>query len=422
MSPDNAPNDPIQESSLPAEAYFDSVEQALEALRQGDLIIVADDADRENEGDLIGIAEHMTPESVNFMAQEGRGLICLAMSPELCDQLDLPDMVQKNTEAMQTAFTISIDAHPKYGVTTGISSSDRAKTIQVAVAPDTVPADLRRPGHIFPLRAKPGGVLQRVGHTEAAVDLAKLAGARPAGVICEILNPDGTMARRNELFKFAKKHRLKFITVAQLIAYRLDKEQMLELETEAKLPTRFGEFTVKAFRNRLDNSEHLAITMGELAAKDATPLIRVHSECLTGDLLASLRCDCGFQLHTALEKIAETGCGALIYLRQHEGRGIGLMNKLRAYELQDQGMDTVDANLKLGFPPDLRQYGIGAQIIVELGVTRFNLLTNNPRKIRGLDGYGLEIVERVPLITEPTQANEHYLKTKEARLGHLLHD
>lgn len=405
---------------------FDTIEDALVAIKRGEMVIVADDEDRENEGDLVCAAESITPDLINHMATYGRGLICLAMAPELCDKLDLHQMVSHNTEMLRTAFTVSVDAHPKYGVTTGISAADRAKTIQVAVANDAVPADLRRPGHIFPLRARPGGVLERVGQTEASVDLARLAGLKPAGVICEILNDDGTMARREDLFKFAQQHGLKFVTVAQLVAYRLSKERTVVRQSEAMLPTRFGEFRVIAYHNTLDDSEHLAIVKGELDAKlddslaDKPPLVRVHSECLTGDLLASLRCDCGFQLHAALEAIATYGKGAVVYLRKHEGRGIGLINKIKAYELQDHGQDTVEANLSLGFPADLRRYGVGAQILLDLGIREFNLLTNNPRKIKGLEGYGLKMLRRIPLQTPTTAENEGYLSTKASKLGHWL--
>jgi 3,4-dihydroxy 2-butanone 4-phosphate synthase / GTP cyclohydrolase II len=410
---------------------FDSVEKALGDLKAGRLIVVADDADRENEGDLVGIAELMSAESINFMALEGRGLICLTLTEDRCETLDLIPMVQRNTEMMQTAFTVSVDAHPRFGVTTGISAADRATTIQVAVNPTSTALDLVRPGHIFPLRAKAGGVLERVGHTEASVDLARLAGFQPAGVICEILKPDGTMARRDDLREFADRHGLTFITVAQLIAYRLRHERLVVQEAESKLPTAYGEFWVKGYRNTLDGSEHLALGVGNVCEEAMStetlkpshplgPLVRVHSECLTGDILASLRCDCGFQLHGALKQIAESGQGVLIYLRKHEGRGIGLLNKIKAYGLQDTGKDTVEANEALGFGADLRDYGTGAQILNALGVNRFRLLTNNPRKIRGLDGFGLEVTERVPLIVGENEANTHYLYTKQTRLGHWL--
>lgn len=400
---------------------FDTVKDALIAIRNGEMVIVADDEDRENEGDLVCAAEKVTPAIINFMAEKGRGLICLTLTGEHCERLQLHQMTFQNTESHQTAFTVSVDAHQKFGVTTGISAQDRATTIQVAVAPDAIPSDLRRPGHIFPLMARPGGVLERVGQTEASVDLARLAGLTPAGVICEILNSDGTMARRNELFAFAETHNLKFITVAQIIAYRLQQERTVKREAEAFLPTKFGDFKVVAFINTLDQSEHLALVKGDLGEEDGNlPLVRMHSECLTGDVLGSLRCDCGTQLETALEMIDAHGKGAVVYLRNHEGRGIGLTNKIKSYALQEKGMDTVQANLDLGFAPDLRHYGVGAQILLDLGVSAFKLLTNNPRKIRGLDGYGLDIVDRVAMPLCKTQHNESYLETKRLKLGHLM--
>lgn len=413
-------------SSDPNATQFNTVDEAIAAVQAGRAVIIADDDDRENEGDFVCAAETITPELINLMATHGRGLICLTMTEEDCDRLELFPMVSHNSDPLGTAFTVSIDAHSKFGVSTGISAHDRAKTIQVAIAHDSKPADLRRPGHIFPLRAKPGGVLQRVGHTEASVDLAKLAGLKPAGVICEILNEDGTMARRDQLMDIAKTHDIPFITVAQLIEYRLRAERMVERTAKATLPTLFGEFDVIGFKNTLDDSEHLALLYG-LDVDSTTPmptnktaLVRMHSECLTGDLLGSLRCDCGFQLHGALQQIAEHGAGVLVYMRKHEGRGIGLLNKIKAYALQDDGHDTVQANVELGFPADLRNYGVGAQILLDLGVTEFSLLTNNPRKIRGLDGYGLSIVDRVPIITGQNPANERYLATKADKLGHLL--
>ncbi|MEB3286666.1 MAG: bifunctional 3,4-dihydroxy-2-butanone-4-phosphate synthase/GTP cyclohydrolase II [Vampirovibrionales bacterium] len=418
---------PDHEQSLVSQGYS-TVEEAIKAIQNGEMVIVADDEDRENEGDLVCAAQKVTDDIINFMASEGRGLICLTLTPETCDQLQLYPMVSQGNDLYSTAFTVSVDAAPKYGVTTGISASDRANTIKVAVAPDAVPSDLRRPGHIFPLQSKPGGVLERVGQTEASVDLARLAGLHPSGVICEILNPDGTMARRNDLFAFAQKFNLKFITVAQLINYRLRHERMVVREAEATLPTRFGEFQVIAYRNALDGHEHLALVKGNVGMPadtgidetDQLPLVRVHSECLTGDILHSLRCDCGFQLHAALEQINDYGKGVLVYMRNHEGRGIGLANKIKAYELQDSGMDTVEANLEMGFPADLRHYGVGAQILLDLGIRQFNLLTNNPRKLRGLEGYGLQLVDRVPIISDTNRHNEQYLKAKQNKLGHLL--
>jgi len=397
---------------------FGTIEQAIEDLRNGRIIIVADDEDRENEGDLVCAAELVTPEMINFMTMHGRGLICLALTGDRCDQLGLPQMTQRNTEELGTAFTISIDAERRFGVTTGISASDRATTIHVAINPATVPGDLRRPGHVFPLRARPGGVLQRVGQTEASVDLARLAGLNPAGVICEILNPDGSMARRPELSGIAERHSLTFITVAQLVAYRLRTEQLVHRVAEARLPTAFGEFHIIGYRNDVDQAEHVALVHGEVSGHQNV-LVRMHSKCLTGDVFASQRCDCGFQLHAAMHRIAQDGRGVVVYLDQ-EGRGIGLLNKLRAYSLQDTGADTVQANQHLGFAPDLRNYGIGAQILRDLGLSSIRVLTNNPRKLVGIEGYGLEIVERVPLIASPTDENRSYLGAKRDKLGHLL--
>jgi len=397
---------------------FGTIEQAIDDLKNGKLVIVADDEDRENEGDFVCAAELVTPETINFMTLHGRGLICLALTGERCDQLGLPQMTERNTEDQATAFTISVDAERRFGVTTGISAGDRATTIHVAINPATVPTDLRRPGHIFPLRARPGGVLQRVGQTEASVDLARLAGLVPAGVICEILNPDGTMARRPELEVVAREHNLTFITVAQLVAYRLRTERLVHRVAEARLPTEFGEFTVIAYRNDVDRAEHVALVMGDVSGQPNV-LVRMHSKCLTGDVFASQRCDCGFQLHTAMELVGREGRGVIVYLDQ-EGRGIGLLNKIRAYALQDSGDDTVQANQRLGFAPDLRNYGIGAQILRDLGLSSIRVMTNNPRKLVGLEGYGLEIVERVPLVASPTEDNRHYLRTKRDKLGHLL--
>ena len=394
------------------------VEQAIADIRAGKLVIVADDENRENEGDLIGAAEKVTPEMINFMATHARGLICLTLTPERCQALGLPQMAETNTETRETAFTVSVDAAPQYGVTTGISAADRATTIRVAIDPVTVPGDLRRPGHVFPLRARPGGVLQRVGQTEASVDLARLAGLYPAGVICEILNPDGTMARRPDLERFARTHGLPFITVAQLVAYRLANERLVHRVAEARLPTPFGEFRIIGYRNDVDPAEHVALVHGEVGDR-SNVLVRMHSKCLTGDVFGSTRCDCGWQLHSAMRRIAEEGRGVVVYLDQ-EGRGIGLLNKLRAYELQDAGHDTVSANQELGFKPDLRNYGIGAQILLDLRLSSIRVLTNNPMKLVGLEGYGLQIVERVPLEPAPSDENRAYLDVKRDKLGHLL--
>jgi 3,4-dihydroxy 2-butanone 4-phosphate synthase/GTP cyclohydrolase II len=397
---------------------LDRVEDAIDAIRRGQMVIVADDEDRENEGDLVMAAAPITPDHVNFMTKHGRGLICVALTEERADALDLQLMTDKNTDPQGTAFTVSVDGHRRFGVTTGISAQDRAKTIQLLVEETTVPADLRRPGHIFPLRAKPGGVLRRVGQTEASVDLAMLAGYPPVGVICEILDTDGTMARRPKLESFAAEHGLRFITVAQLVAYRLTKTRIIERVTEASLPTKYGEFKVVAYQSVLDGREHIALVKGDLSGK-ANVLVRMHSECMTGDVFGSMRCDCGEQLAAAMRRIDEEGLGAIVYLRQ-EGRGIGLGNKLRAYRLQDQGLDTVEANAELGFKPDLRDYGIGAQILLDLGLHSIRLLTNNPRKIVGLDGYDIEVTGREPLLITPGEHNERYLDTKRAKLGHIL--
>ena len=383
------------------------------------MVVVVDDENRENEGDLICAAQFATPEQINFMATEARGLICLAMEGERLDALDLPLMVDRNTDSNQTAFTVSVDAGPENGVSTGISAEDRARTIQVAIHPGTRPNDLRRPGHIFPLRAKQGGVLKRAGHTEAAVDLARMSGLYPAGVICEIQNADGSMARLPQLAEYAKRHGLRFINIADLISYRLDTERFVRRQAEAMLPSAFGQFRAIGYRNELDGSDHVAIVKGNPEHSAGPVLVRVHSECLTGDAFGSLRCDCRPQLESALRIIEEAGEGVVVYLRQ-EGRGIGLINKLKAYSLQDGGLDTVEANERLGFPADLRNYGVGAQILSDLGIHRLKLITNNPRKIAGLGGYGLEVVDRVPLVMDPGQHNVNYLQTKQAKLGHLM--
>ena len=397
---------------------FETVEKAIADIREGRMVIVADDEDRENEGDLVMAAAKVTPDHVNFMTKHGRGLICVALTDERADDLDLPLMTQRNTDPQETAFTISVDAHRRFGVTTGISAQDRAKTIEVLTSPNSDPSDLRRPGHIFPLRAKSGGVLRRVGQTEASVDLARMADLPPVGVICEILNEDGTMARRRELKDFAIEHGLRFITVAQMVAYRLTKTRIIQRVAEAELPTRYGEFHVIAYESMLDGREHLAITRGDPSNKRSV-LVRMHSECMTGDVFGSMRCDCGEQLVAAMRQIDAEGQGAIVYLRQ-EGRGIGLGNKVKAYQLQDEGLDTVEANEKLGFRPDLRDYGIGAQILLDLKLHSIRLLTNNPRKIVGLDGYDIEITGTEALQVEPNQHNERYLETKRSKLGHTL--
>ncbi|HEY9679452.1 MAG TPA: bifunctional 3,4-dihydroxy-2-butanone-4-phosphate synthase/GTP cyclohydrolase II [Drouetiella sp.] len=402
------------------ERIFCTVEEALEEIRAGRFIVVADDEGRENEGDLIGAAELVTPAMINFMVTEARGWVCLSITKEKAEQLQLQMMVENNTESQNTAFTVTIDADTKFGVTTGISTYDRATTIRVVADANCKPSDLRRPGHISPLIAKPGGVLQRAGHTEAAVDLARLAGCTPAGVICEILNADGTMSRVPELDKFAKKHGLKFITIAQLIAYRLERERFVVREAEATLPSAYGEFKLFAYRNTLDNVEHVAVVKGNIEGQENV-LIRVHSECLTGDVFASLRCDCGPQLEAAMAMIAKEEVGVLVYLRQ-EGRGIGLLNKIKAYALQDKGSDTVQANEMLGFKPDLRDYGVGAQILADLGLTSVRIITNNPRKIVGLEGYGLAVTDRVTMPPACNSHNLNYLLTKKEKMGHWLED
>ena len=403
---------------MPNTNQFNTIEEALEDFKNGKPLIVADDEDRENEGDLICSAQFVTPELVNFIAGECRGIICLAISDEIAHQLDLPQMVERNTESMQTAFSLSIDANPKYGVTTGVSAFDRAKTVEVAIAPDAVPSDLRRPGHLFPCVARKGGVLKRCGHTEAVVDLAKLSGHRPAGIMCEIMNSDGTMARRDDLFEFAHKYGFKIITVADLISYRLRSERFVKREVEVFLPTKFGDFNIVGYTDTITGCEHVAMVKDD--GSDKIPLIRVHSECLTGDVFHSLKCDCNWQLHEALKMISEHGKGAVIYIRDHEGRGIGLINKLRAYKLQEQGQDTVEANVSLGFPPDLRNYGVGAQIILDLGFNNFNLITNNPKKIIGLKGYGLTIHDNINIKSEVTKYNARYMETKREKMHHIM--
>jgi 3,4-dihydroxy 2-butanone 4-phosphate synthase/GTP cyclohydrolase II len=395
---------------------FSTIEEAIEDISKGKMIILVDDEDRENEGDLCMAAEKITPEAINFMAKYGRGLICLSLTPQRVAELKLPMMVEDNTSSFGTAFTVSIEA--KKGVTTGISAHDRAHTILTAINPQTKPEDLARPGHVFPLRAKPGGVLQRAGQTEGSVDLARLAGLYPAGVICEIMNDDGTMARVPQLMEFSKRHNLKIVTIKDLIQYRMRTERFVKRVATVQMPTDYGDFIAVAFSNDVDPNIHIALVKGEIKPEDSI-LVRVHSECLTGDVFGSKRCDCGEQLHRAMEMISKEGKGIILYMRQ-EGRGIGIANKLRAYELQDKGLDTVEANIQLGFKPDLRDYGIGAQILVDLGVRKIRLMTNNPKKIIGLEGYGLKIVERVPIESKPHAKNIVYLKTKKKKLGHLL--
>jgi 3,4-dihydroxy 2-butanone 4-phosphate synthase/GTP cyclohydrolase II len=396
---------------------FSTIEEALEDIRDGKMVVICDAEDRENEGDLMLAAQFATPDAINFMAKEGRGLICLALSPQRCDELGLNLMAAKNESRFETAFTVAIEA--RHGVSTGISAHDRAHTIQVAIDPATGPEDLVQPGHVFPLKAKPGGVLERTGQTEAAVDLARLAGLNPSGVICEVMNDDGTMARVPDLERYCERHGLKMITVADLISYRRRNDKLVERVVETSLPTDFGEFTAVGFRSLVDAKHHVALVKGDVADQEDV-LVRVHSECLTGDVFHSQRCDCGQQLEDALRQIEEEGRGVLLYLAQ-EGRGIGLLNKLRAYKLQEQGLDTVDANLELGLPADLRDYGIGAQILVDLGLSSIRILTNNPKKIIGLEGYGLRVTDQIAIEHQPNSHNRDYLRTKRDRMGHKLH-
>ena len=397
---------------------FGTIEQAIADIRAGKFVIVADDEDRENEGDLICAAQLVTPEMVNFMIRKAGGLICLAMTGDRVDGLRLSPMAEANPDEYRTAYTVSIDASPRYGVTTGISAQDRATTIRVAVDPAAIPSDLRHGGHVFPLRAREGGVLQRVGHTEAAVDLARLAGLLPAGVVCEILNEDGTASRRPQLERFAEAQGIVFVTVAQLVAYRLQSERLVHRVADARLPTEYGTWRIVGYKNDVDAHEHVALVYGDVADGEDV-LVRIHSKCLTGDVFHSLRCDCGWQLDKAMEMIAGEGRGVIVYLDQ-EGRGIGLLNKLKAYELQDRGADTVEANEQLGFKPDLRNYGIGAQILLDLGLKSIRPITNNPRKMVGLEGYGIRLGERVPIVQPSHDENEGYLRTKRDKLGHLL--
>ena len=396
---------------------FTTIENAIDAIARGEAVVVVDDANRENEGDLIIAAEKTTPETMGFMVRHTSGVVCMPLEGTRLDELQLPMMVAENTTAYRTAFTVSVDA--KRGTTTGISAADRATTVHALIDPKTRPDDLARPGHIFPLRYREGGVLKRAGHTEAAVDLARLAGLSPAGVLAEVVNDDGTMARLPELERFAAEHDLAMISIADLIRYRRHREKLVRRISEARIPTKYGEFTAYVFESLLDGTEHMAFVRGEVAGKSDV-LVRVHSECLTGDVFGSIRCDCGLQLDLALERVAEENEGVIVYLRGHEGRGIGLGHKLRAYTLQDQGRDTVEANVELGFPIDSREYGIGSQILVDLGITTMRVMTNNPAKYGGLEGYGLEIVERVPLRSRPTDENIAYLRAKQEKMGHLL--
>ena len=396
---------------------FATVEEAIEEIREGRMVVVVDDEDRENEGDLTIAAQFATPDAINFMATHARGLICLCLTEERADELALRPMTDHNETPLGTAFTVSVEA--REGVTTGISAADRSRTIQVAIHPDSTPHDLVQPGHVFPLRAKPGGVLERIGQTEAAVDLARLAGLNPSGVICEIMNDDGTMARVDDLIPYCERHGLKMITVADLVEYRRRHEKLVERGAAVRLPTEYGEFIAVAFREKLNGKTHVALVKGDVDGAENV-LVRVHSECLTGDVFHSLRCDCGEQLEQALVQIEAEGTGVLLYMAQ-EGRGIGLINKLRAYELQEQGLDTVEANLELGFPADARDYGIGNQILSDLGLTTLRILTNNPKKLVGIDGFGLTVVEQVPIETAPHSENKRYLETKRDKLGHRLH-